>query len=359
LKRGDANAGRRQGDIRRDVSKVKNEQQIYCGIAQKTVSISLRPGGGFREPEGVHVRCSERDCQYADLNQPPCPLRTEMFANASDREIPLYLAAHPGVRVCYTCMAEALGVPHGDVRRAIWRLQGQPGVSIQPSRCGVCQRRVVTVAVARDAVLAVPDAGTEIAVPRVGAAVTATVLTQYLRAQQGVGWCTHCLARQLHTTPAAVREATEALQDKNTLFSRTATCAGCLQTRTVILHMSTSHIDASSRVLAFLLQTAGAAHCDGCIALAADLGLAEVRAGLSSPEVGERTASGEGRCEGCGRSKQVIRLRSPSREGQRLGARMACGRDLAPGRGVARMPIGMVHVESGSPAIRPVRQAAW
>ena len=48
--------------------------KIDCRIANKTVRITWRHGGGLLEPAKAYVRCDERDCQYADLNEPPCPL---------------------------------------------------------------------------------------------------------------------------------------------------------------------------------------------------------------------------------------------------------------------------------------------
>src|SRR5262245_22119619 len=116
-----------------------------CAIAGKSVGISLRHGGGLQEPPHVYVRCDERDCQYCDLNEPPCPLRIEMFADGSDRRVADHLTAFAGTRVCYACLTEALGVTHEQVRRASWRLKDVDGFSIRPSRCAMCQRRRVTI----------------------------------------------------------------------------------------------------------------------------------------------------------------------------------------------------------------------
>src|ERR687892_1102761 len=121
---------------------MKNRAQpFHCGIAGKVVGISLRHGGGLREPDRVYVRCEERDCQYVDQNEPPCPLRVDMFADGSDRRITAYLTKHTGTRVCYACLTTEVEVSHDQVRRASWRLKEEPGFTIRPARCGLCHYR--------------------------------------------------------------------------------------------------------------------------------------------------------------------------------------------------------------------------
>jgi len=34
----------------------------------------------FGQAPTLFVQCSERDCQYFDTNQPPCPLSVDLFA---------------------------------------------------------------------------------------------------------------------------------------------------------------------------------------------------------------------------------------------------------------------------------------
>ena len=126
---------------------MKNRSQPFeCSIAGKSVGISLRHGGGLQEPDTVYVRCDERDCQYVDLNQAPCPLRVDMFADGSDRRVVEYLSQHAGERVCYACLTEILSVTHDQVRRASWRLKDEAGFTIRPARCVACRRRRVTIA---------------------------------------------------------------------------------------------------------------------------------------------------------------------------------------------------------------------
>jgi hypothetical protein len=59
-----------------------------CEVVSETVSITLRrkssPAGGGQ----LFVRCSEKDCQYVDANEPPCPLTLALFtAEISERMI--------------------------------------------------------------------------------------------------------------------------------------------------------------------------------------------------------------------------------------------------------------------------------
>jgi hypothetical protein len=61
-----------------------------CNVISETVTIALHrrtsPGGSKGK---LFVRCSERDCQYVDANEPPCPLTIELFsAEIHDRMAP-------------------------------------------------------------------------------------------------------------------------------------------------------------------------------------------------------------------------------------------------------------------------------
>jgi hypothetical protein len=55
-------------------------KSFHCSVITETVTIALQrrllPGGVGR----LFVRCSERDCQYVDLNAAPCPLTLELFS---------------------------------------------------------------------------------------------------------------------------------------------------------------------------------------------------------------------------------------------------------------------------------------
>ena len=52
-----------------------------CSVIEGTVTIVLqrRPAPSPGRP--LFVRCSERDCQYVDVNAPPCPLTLALFSS--------------------------------------------------------------------------------------------------------------------------------------------------------------------------------------------------------------------------------------------------------------------------------------
>jgi hypothetical protein len=63
-------------------------KSFRCEVVSEVVSITLRrrsvPAGRGR----LFVRCSEKDCQYVDTNEPPCPLTVALFtAEISERMI--------------------------------------------------------------------------------------------------------------------------------------------------------------------------------------------------------------------------------------------------------------------------------
>ena len=292
---------------------MKNRSRPFdCEIAGKPVNISLRHGGGLQEPDNVYVRCDERDCQYVDLNTSPCPLRVEMFADGSDRLVADYLHAHAGTHVCYACLTQTLEITHDQVRRASWRLKDEPGVSIRPSRCGVCRHRRVTIGLLRDGVLAVP-AEAVLAPSASDTGVTSDVeeLTAYLRSQPGFSFCTHCLARELKARPAVMREAMWALESRPLFHIRTTQCVSCLLSKPVIRYEErASDVEAPRRVIEFLLQAPGVDFCHTCVAFSTDLALEDVRRIVHNLELVHEFQREETECSACGRRQPVVRMRS-------------------------------------------------
>jgi len=61
-------------------------KSFRCNVISETVSISLKRRVSLGAPGQHFVRCSECDCQYVDLNEPPCPLTLDLFA-AEIREL--------------------------------------------------------------------------------------------------------------------------------------------------------------------------------------------------------------------------------------------------------------------------------
>jgi hypothetical protein len=285
---------------------MKNRSRpFHCVIAGKSVGIALRHGGGLQEPANVYVRCDERDCQYVDLNVPPCPLRIDMFTDGSDRRTGEYLLLHRGRRVCYACLTEELGITHDQVRRASWRLKEEPGFSIRPARCAVCHRRRVTIALE----------GTELSaklshplMPVLAPADTslAATLARYLRDRPAFGFCTHCLARELGVPPAELRDVMVSLEGEPVFQVATAECVSCLLTKRVILYEERTAAQAPRRVIDFLVQMAGAPFCASCVAFSTDLPLADTRRILQNLAGVAEFRRAEAICDACGRWQMTV-----------------------------------------------------
>jgi hypothetical protein len=283
---------------------MKNRSRPFdCTIANKVVGITLRHGGGLQEPDRVYIRCDERDCQYVDLNQPPCPLKLEMFADGSDERVADFLGDRPGMRFCYACVTTTLEISHDQVRRASWRLKEDPGFSIRPSRCAGCNRRRVTVALEGDGL------GRTAASAEPLEEASTQALSEYLRERAGFALCAHCLARELGTRPAAIRDAMWKLEVQPTFHIRTGQCVSCLLTKPSIRYEeAVTDLHAPRRVLDFLLQSAGRAFCATCVAFSTELGLADVRRVFQGLESAPVIRQGSGDCEACGRWQTVTRV---------------------------------------------------
>ena len=295
---------------------------FQCSIAGKAVGISLRHGGGLQEPEGVYVRCDERDCQYVDLNRPPCPLKIEMFADASDDSVAQHIAHHAGRRFCYACLTELLGVTHEQVRRASWRLKDVRGFAIKPARCVECHRRRVTIGVTPDAAailranLPAADAAP---VSRLSRGPGESPLTDHLRANPGLYFCAHCLARALGATPAAMREAMWSLESGERYAVRTAQCVSCLLTKRTIRHeLPDRDADGPRRVIDILLKSIGTPFCTSCLAFMSDMALPEARriVGYLEPLADFRHETAA--CSVCGRWQPVLASSPGSAESPEL-----------------------------------------
>ena len=56
-------------------------KSFRCAVVSEDVTIALQRRTSFGAGQGkLFVRCSERDCQYVDANEPPCPLTLELFS---------------------------------------------------------------------------------------------------------------------------------------------------------------------------------------------------------------------------------------------------------------------------------------
>ena len=278
-----------------------------CVIAAKTVGIALRHGGGLQEPDRVYVRCDERDCQYVDLNEAPCPLRPEMFADGSDDRVAQYLESQANVRFCYACLTEKLGVTHDQVRRASWRMKDEPGFAIRPARCAVCHLRRVTVILHREG--AAPARWATTHKPDVQPVKTRPnqELEEYLRRHAGYGFCAHCLAGALKGRPADIREEMWDLEGQPAFQIRTAQCVKCLMAKPVIkFEEAATGADLPRRVIELLLKTPDLRLCATCAAFSTDLGLADVRRVFQQLAGVEEFVHADGACAVCGRWNTVL-----------------------------------------------------
>ena len=63
-------------------------KSFRCDVVSGTVSIALRRSNAMAGRGKLFVRCSEKDCQYVDANEPPCPLTLALFtAEINERMI--------------------------------------------------------------------------------------------------------------------------------------------------------------------------------------------------------------------------------------------------------------------------------
>lgn len=116
---------------------------VFCGIADALVVVSRRNGSGLQEPIEPYVRCEERDCQYVDVNEPPCPLRLDMFRDRADDVVQNYLMALGGAAICDECLSCALDIPPTRVRISVRRLAALSDSRVEAGvrRCARCSRR--------------------------------------------------------------------------------------------------------------------------------------------------------------------------------------------------------------------------
>jgi hypothetical protein len=222
-------------------------RELDCPIAAKPIRAVLRRGGLLGGPATTHVRCSELSCQYVDSNEPPCPLRLEIFEVPSDRLVADRVTTQVEP-MCMECIASVLRLSHDEVRRGLWPLTDRALVRVRPGRCRTCGRRRVVVHSTR---------------PRgVGGARTAVGPVE----------------------PMAMLAAHHANGAAGTTERRAAT----------------------QRVLSRLVESAGDACCPACLALGAGASLDEVRQVLGPSGPLRHFVVGGGECSMCGRGQAVL-----------------------------------------------------
>ena len=59
----------------------KGEKDYFCTVVNEAVVIALRNRASYeyKAKSELFVKCNQSECQYVDLNQPPCPLSLDLF----------------------------------------------------------------------------------------------------------------------------------------------------------------------------------------------------------------------------------------------------------------------------------------
>ena len=63
------------------------EQDFFCTVVSEHVEIALKrkPSLSRESKNELFVQCNQLECQYVDLNQSPCPLRLDLFAEEIEK----------------------------------------------------------------------------------------------------------------------------------------------------------------------------------------------------------------------------------------------------------------------------------
>ena len=63
------------------------EKKIFCTTISEPVEITLinKVSISLNSENELFVKCNQSECQYVELNQPPCPLRLNLFAEEINR----------------------------------------------------------------------------------------------------------------------------------------------------------------------------------------------------------------------------------------------------------------------------------
>jgi hypothetical protein len=63
------------------------EKGYFCTVVSEGVEIALKRKSSLslESRNELFVQCNQLDCQYVDLNQSPCPLRLDLFAEEIEK----------------------------------------------------------------------------------------------------------------------------------------------------------------------------------------------------------------------------------------------------------------------------------
>jgi hypothetical protein len=62
-------------------------KDYFCTVVSEDVEIALKnnPSLSRKSKNGLFVQCNQLECQYVDLNQSPCPLCLDFFAEEIEK----------------------------------------------------------------------------------------------------------------------------------------------------------------------------------------------------------------------------------------------------------------------------------
>ncbi|MBK5101318.1 MAG: hypothetical protein JJE15_10050 [Desulfobacteraceae bacterium] len=65
----------------------RREKDYFCTVVSEDVKIALKnkPSLSRKSKNELFVQCNQPECQYVDLNQSPCPLRLDLFAEEIEK----------------------------------------------------------------------------------------------------------------------------------------------------------------------------------------------------------------------------------------------------------------------------------
>ena len=65
----------------------RRETKYFCTVVSEDVEIALKnkPSLSHESKNDLYVQCNQTECQYVDLNQPPCPLHLDLFAEEIEK----------------------------------------------------------------------------------------------------------------------------------------------------------------------------------------------------------------------------------------------------------------------------------
>ena len=66
---------------------IHRQKDYFCTVVSEDVKIALenRSSFGIGSNNELFVQCNQLECQYVDLNQSPCPLRLDLFAEEIEK----------------------------------------------------------------------------------------------------------------------------------------------------------------------------------------------------------------------------------------------------------------------------------